>query len=467
MQKIMISDVTLRESETSNFNLSFREKIEVAKKLDKLNTDIIETQQIKNERTDVLFLHTISPLIKNSIISCPVGYDERSIEMTADAISQADKKRLHLMVPTSPVQMEYMCHKKPKAIIEMIDTLIKKCKSVCDDVEFSALDATRSEKEFLYTAIKTAVDAGAKTITVCDSAGEMLPDEFGTFINELYENVPVLKDVTLGVMCADSLYMGTACMISSIKAGARVIKTTVDGYVLPSLYNTASIINTRGDSMDVYSGIDVTALKHSVDSILYMSHKNSGQGIVYPSVSDTDTSITLTKSDDIKTVSAVIKKMGYDLSDEDISNVYAEFLKVAQKKQVGIKELDAIIASTALQVSPTYKLVSYVINSGNIINASAHIALLKDGKEIHKVCIGDGPIDAAFITIEEIVGRHFELDDFQIQSITEGTEAVGSAVVKLRSDGKLYSGKGISTDIIGASINAYINAINKIYFEEE
>ena len=219
--------------------------------------------------------------------------------------------------------------------------------------------------------------------------------------------------------------------------------------------------------MDVYSGIDVTALKHSVDSILYMSHKNSGQGIVYPSVSDTDTSITLTKSDDIKTVSAVIKKMGYDLSDEDISNVYAEFLKVAQKKQVGIKELDAIIASTALQVSPTYKLVSYVINSGNIINASAHIALLKDGKEIHKVCIGDGPIDAAFITIEEIVGRHFELDDFQIQSITEGTEAVGSAVVKLRSDGKLYSGKGISTDIIGASINAYINAINKIYFEEE
>lgn len=467
MQKILISDVTLRESETSDFNLNFREKIEVAKKLDKLNTDIIETPKITNERTDVLFLHTISPLIKNSIISCPVGYDEKSIEMTADAISQADKKRLHLMVPTSPVQMEYMCHKKPKAIIEMIDTLIKKCKTLCDDVEFSALDATRSEKDFLYTAIKTAVDAGAKTITVCDSAGEMLPDEFGVFINELYRNVPALSGVTLGVMCADSLYMGTACMISSIKAGARVIKTTIDGYVLPSLKNVASIINTKGDSMGVYSEINVTALNHIIDSCFYISNKNGEKNIVYPSSGETETNITLTKSDDIKTVSAVIGKMGYDLNDEDISNVYAEFLKVAQKKQVGIKELDAIIASSALQVSPTYKLVSYVINSGNIINASAHIVLSKEGKEIHAVCIGDGPIDAAFITIEEIVGRHFELDDFQIQSITEGKEAVGNAVVKLRSEGKLYSGKGISTDIIGASINAYINAINKICFEEE
>ena len=158
--------------------------------------------------------------------------------------------------------------------------------------------------------------------------------------------------------------------------------------------------------------------------------------------------------------------LGYDLSEEDMHKVYEEFCKVAEKKKVGAKELDAIVASVALQVPPTYKLVSYVINSGNILPASAQIKLDKAGEVMHGVMVGDGPIDAAFKTIEQIITRHFELDDFQIQSITEGKEAMGSALVKLRSNGKLYSGKGISTDIIGASIRAYLNAVNKIVYEE-
>ena len=158
--------------------------------------------------------------------------------------------------------------------------------------------------------------------------------------------------------------------------------------------------------------------------------------------------------------------MGYELSDEDITKVFDEVIKLASKKEIGVKEVEAIIASTALQVTPTFKLKSFVINSGNVIKATANITLLKGDEELQGVSIGDGPIDAAFVTIEQITGRHFELDDFQIQSVTEGRDSVGSAIVKLRSDGKLYSGKGVSTDIVGASINAYINAINKIYFEE-
>ena len=151
---------------------------------------------------------------------------------------------------------------------------------------------------------------------------------------------------------------------------------------------------------------------------------------------------------------------------EDKDKVYQEFLRVAVKKTVGAKELDAIVASAALQVHATYKLVSYIINNGNIITASAHIVLEKDGEKIEGIELGDGPIDASFIAIDTIVGHHYELDDFQIQAVTEGKEAMGSAVVKLRSGSKLYSGKGISTDIIGASIRAYLNAINKIVYEE-
>ena len=163
---------------------------------------------------------------------------------------------------------------------------------------------------------------------------------------------------------------------------------------------------------------------------------------------------------------SAVQKLGYDLSEEDGAKVYEEFLRVAEKKTVTSKELDAIVASVALQVPPTFRLIQYVINSGNIISASAHIKLEKNGENIEGVCLGDGPIDAAFRAIEQIVGHHYELDDFQIQSVTEGQEAMGSALVRLRNNGKVYAGNGISTDIIGASIRAYISALNKITYEE-
>ena len=176
--------------------------------------------------------------------------------------------------------------------------------------------------------------------------------------------------------------------------------------------------------------------------------------------------VMLDRNDDKDAVTAAVKNLGYDLSDEDFGKVYEEFQRVADKRRVGAKELEAIIASSAMQVPPAYKLISYVINNGNIISATAQITLSRNGEEQKGICIGDGPIDAAFRAIEQIIGHHYELDDFQIQSVTEGKEAMGSALVKLRRDGKLYSGNGISTDIIDASVRAYINAVNKIVYEE-
>ncbi|MBQ6908406.1 MAG: hypothetical protein IJQ28_08530, partial [Clostridia bacterium] len=340
--------------------------------------------------------------------------------------------------------------------------------SLCDDVEFSAIDATRSEKDFLYSVITVAIKSGAKNITVCDNAGEMMPDEFKYFIKDLYDNIPELKNVNLGIECSDQLHMAAACMISSVDAGVTTLKTTINGEVLPALDAFSKILRARGDSIGIYSDINYNDLETTTEKLLFSTNSAAKGSSLFKNRIFTDEAadITLNKDDDIKTVAAVVKKLGYDLSDEDISNVYEAFSKVAVKKNINARELDTIIASSALQVAPTYKIKSFLINSGNIITASAHIVLEKNGEEKQAVCIGDGPIDAAFITIEKIVDRHFELDDFQIQSVTEGREAVGSALVKLRAHGKLYSGKGISTDIIGASINAYINAINKIFFEE-
>ena len=184
--------------------------------------------------------------------------------------------------------------------------------------------------------------------------------------------------------------------------------------------------------------------------------------------SENDDNTELHKNDDYQTVAAAVRKTGYDLSPEDMSRVFEEFGKLAEVKEViGVRELEAIIASVAIQVPSTYRLVSYVINSGNVITATANLCIEKNGKELRGVYVGDGPIDAAFLAIEQVVGHHFDLDDFRLQSVTEGREAMGQALVKLRSDsGKLYSGSGISTDVIGASIKAYLNALNKIAFEE-
>ena len=148
--------------------------------------------------------------------------------------------------------------------------------------------------------------------------------------------------------------------------------------------------------------------------------------------------------------------------------VYEEFLRIARKKEsVGLRELEKVIASTAMQVPATYVLESYVINSGNLLTSTAHLKIRKNEETIESVTLGDGPIDAAFLAIEKIAGQHYELDDFQIQTVTEGRDAMGEALVKIRHEGKVYSGRGISTDIIGSSIRAYINALNKIVYEEE
>ena len=180
-----------------------------------------------------------------------------------------------------------------------------------------------------------------------------------------------------------------------------------------------------------------------------------------------DGGIFLTAYDSAEAVIKAVEQLGYELSDEDKPKVYEAFCNIASKKdKVGVRELDAIVASSAMQVPSSYQLESYVINSGNTIASSAHLRLVRGGKTLDGICLGDGPIDAAFLAIESITGCHYELDDFQIQSVTEGREAMGQTIVRLRSQGKLYAGRGISTDIVGASIQAYLSALNKIVYEE-
>lgn len=467
MKRIQIADVTLHEEATNpHFSLSFKEKIELAKELDKMGVDVIETAAIGDLKSEALLVRTISTLVKRSTISCPTGLTVESVAETWNNVQNAVSPRLLVSVPVSTVQMEYICHRKAPNMLELIETLVSAAAGCCNNVEFAAEDATRADHSFLCDAITAAISKGAKTITICDTAGTMMPEEFIDFIGALYRDIPSLETVTLAVRACNELGMAVASAFSCVRAGVMQIDAAASAGNCAALDAVAHVFHNRGDSIGIVCGLDMTNLNRAMKRLGWISRNEDSKPSADLSGMMLDETLLLDSSADISTVAAALARQGYELSDEDLALVYDAFCRIAAKKPVGAKELDAIVASTAMQVPPTYTMTSYVINSGNVISATAQIDLLKNGSQIRGLSVGDGPIDAAFLSIEQAIGHHYELDDFQIQSVTEGREAMGSALIKLRSNGRLFSGQGISTDIIGASILAYLDALNKIVYEE-
>ena len=363
--------------------------------------------------------------------------------------------------------MEYHCRKKPDAVLEKLVETIKSIRQRNIETEVSFADATRAEYDFLLKAVRTAIAAGAQIITICDSAGMLMPTEMNDFITALRKDVPELDQVVLSLECSDELHMAPACAVAAILAGVSQIKTAVGISGKLQLRDFADLLNAKSEALGITSGINRTACGSIIQSIdALISGKLLSAAPERKLQLSRSGDWKLAAGEDMHAIGEAVKKLGYELSADDLGKVYDEYLNISRKKEVGPKDLDAIIATVAMRVPPTYSLKSFVINSGNIITSMAHVILLKNGKEVQGFSMGDGPIDAAFLSIENIEGRHFELDDFQITAVTEGREAVGSSIVKLRSNGKLYSGKGVSTDVIGASIRAYVDALNKICYEE-
>ena len=465
MRKIRISDVTMKQT-AEGFSLSFREKIELAKLLDRLGTDVIELEGIANPRVDTLRIKSIAAAVETGIVAVPVQLNEESVHQVWNALQLAKRPRLQVCAPVSPVQMEYLQHKKPEAMLAAVSQTVAACRALCADVEFVADDATRADPAYLAQVLDAAIGAGAATVTLCDTAGTMLPAEFGKFIRELVALAPALGSTDMAVSCADTLSMADACVIAAVAEGVAEVKAATYPLGNASLANVARILSTRGGALcgGVTCGINTSQLSRVLDQVNWLCQP--GKGKTTTAAPEEDGSF-LTAHDDAAAVSLAVQKLGYDLSDEDSAKVYDAFCQIAQRKdKVSAKELDAIVASAAMQVPATYTLDTYVITSGNTISATAHIRLLKNGRLMEGVYMGDGSIDAAFQAIEGIVGCHYELDDFQLQAVTEGREAMGQTVVKLRSGGKVYSGRGISTDIVGAGIQAYLSALNKIVYEE-
>ena len=464
MNNIKVSDISLRVADSALASgLSFKEKLEIAKLLEKLNVDVIETSYVTEDPADAVLHRTLASTVKNATLSVAVYPDTASVDRAWEAVKKASKPRLNVITSTSTVQMEYMYHMKSKVMAEKITECIKKAAQYGAEVEYTAEDATRSDRDFLVSVINSAIECGATIITLCDATGEMLPEEVSAFIADIKADVPALEKVTLSFETRDEIGLSSAVCLAAAKSGAQQIKVASCGIMgFTSLEKFMHILQVRRDTLGFESNIKFTELQRTCSRLEALTG-HTGR----ISSDDAEAKVELTTDSDMMTVRRRINALGYDVADEDMAKIYTLFMELAAKKKVDDRDLEALVAESARQVAPTYQLENYVINSGSSISATAFIEVNCKGVPLKTVAIGDGPIDAAFLAIDQLLGHHFELEDFRIQAVTEGREAQGDAVVKLRANGKLYSGRGLSTDIIGASIRAYLSAVNKIVYEEQ
>lgn len=461
MRKITITDITLKKlSQDRGVSLLFREKTAIATCADSLGVDAVELAPIKNLREDTIIYKTIAQNVKGSTVAIPVGFSEEDVVNAWECVCEAAKPRLQIELPVSTVQMEYIYHVKADKMLSKITTLINKAKELCSDVEFSALDATRADEDFLINAVKEAENSGATIITLCDDAGISFPEEIATLVKKVKSavNIPVY------VQLSDELYMAVSSAVSAIGAGADGFKCIMTEGNALKMGALSAVIKERGSYLGVEAGLDNTKIYASIDEMLTKINHETYED---SSVSEKNR-ILLDSDSTLSDVAGAAALLGYDLSDEDNGKVFKALSQVCEKKgSVGAKELEALIASYAMQAPSTYHIENYTTNCSNLTGSMSQVTLRQGDEILCGVSTGDGPIDSVFRAIEQSIGFHYELDDFQIQAVTDGKEALGSAIVRLRNNGKLYSGNGISTDIVAASIRAYINALNKIVFEEE
>lgn len=462
MKKITISDITLKKlSGDREIALLFREKTAIAACADSIGADAIELAPIKNLREDTIIYKTIAKTVKNASLAIPVGFDTESVEKAWECVKDAAHPRLQIELPISTVQMEYTYHVKSEKMLAKIIDLIKTAKSYCDDVELSALDATRADEGFLLSVVKEAAENGVTSITLCDDAGISLPEEIADMVSKVKNAV----NVPICVAVSDRINMAVASAIAAVMGGADGVKCAMAGKDVLLTGEFSDAISVCSARVGAECSLNNTKIHASIDDMLESINHGSYSN---ENASDEVNNILLDSESTISQVAQAARMLGYDLSDSDCGNVHKALLQVCVKKDtVGAKELEALIASSAMQAPSTYHLESYTTNSTNLSSSMSQVTLRCNDEIINGVSIGDGPIDSAFRAIEQCIGYHYELDDFQVQSVTEGKEALGSALVRLRNNGKLYSGNGISTDIVAASIRAYINALNKIVFEEE
>lgn len=496
MDRVYIFDTTLRDGEQSpGISLNVREKLEIAEQLARLGVDVIEAGFPITSPGDFEAVRTIANQVKGPVIAGLARAVNEDIDRAWEAIKKAERPRIHTFINTSDIQIKYQLRKTYDEVLDMAIAAVKRAKGYAEDVEFSAMDATRSNPEFLYRIFQEAIKAGATVINVPDTVGYALPQEFGDLIRKIRENVAGIEKVIMSTHCHNDLGLAVANSIVAVQQGVRQIECTINGLGEragnTSLEEVVMILDTRKDLLGPKTEIktqEITRTSRLVSRLTgYQVQPNKAivganafaheSGIHQDGVLKERTTfeimdpkkvglamsrIVLGKTSGRHGFRKRLEDLGYKLSDEELNRAFEQFKNLADKKyEITDEDLEAIVAEEVRAATAVYKLEYIKTSSETNQTPTATVRLKKDNKVVEKTATGDGQVDAACKAISLATGVETKLLSYNVSAITTGLDAQGDVTIQLEIDDRNVLGRGVSTDIIEASVRAYLNAINK------
>ena len=504
---VNIFDTTLRDGEQApGATLNRAEKLEIARQLAKLGVDIIEAGFPIASPDDFEAVKTIAGEVEGPRIAGLARAIEQDIRTAWDAVKVAQRPRIHTFISTSPVHMKYQIKKTPEEVLEGTRAMVSLARDLASthvgaDVEFSAMDASRSEAEFLAEVLGVAVECGATTINVPDTVGYALPLEFGDLIRELYRLCPSLHDVTVSVHCHNDLGLATANSLAAVRAGATQVECAVNGIGEragnASLEEVVMAIRTRGEYFGCRTGVETTEIARAsrlVSTLTgYQIQRNkaivgrnafahesgihqagvlseaSTFEIMKPAdVGLTDNDIVLGKHSGRHALRAKLAELGYSLSDAELNDAFTRFKHVAdKKKRVTVLDLEALVSEEIREREDHFTLQSFVSQSGSAIISTSQVEVLARGKLRRGRSFSNGTVESVFKAIDDAVGIDGSLADYQVRAISSGKDSLAEVRVAVEVKGRSFNGQAVSFDVMEASAKAYVRAVNNAVAAEE
>jgi len=498
MDRVIIFDTTLRDGEqAAGGTLNVQEKLEIARQLEKLGVDVIEAGFPASSPGDFEAVSLISREIKNSAICALTHANFNAIDRAWEAVKSAAHPRIHIFLSASDIHLIHQLKKTRDEIMKMACDTVARAKGYTGDIEFSPMDASRTEPQYLYQILEAVIEAGATTVNIPDTVGYAVPEEFGGLIAGIIKNVKNIDKAVISVHCHNDLGLAVANSLEAIRRGARQVECTVNGIGEragnASLEEIVMTIRTRKDLYDLTTGIDTTQIYRAsrlvsdLTGFLVQPNKaivganafshESGihqdgvikmpitYEIIDPrTVGVPSSSLVLGKLSGRHAFKQRLAELGYTLNDEDLNRAFTAFKELADKKKdITDRDIESLVAEEQRTLSEEYHLDRLQVTCGDKGVPTAAVRLIgPDGKAKEDAALGTGPVDAVYKAINRIVRVPNSLTEFSVKSVTEGIDAIGEVLIRIESDGVTYTGRGADTDIIVSSAKAYINALNRL-----
>ena len=497
--RVIIFDTTLRDGEqTAGVALNGDDKMEIALQLAKTGVDVIEAGFAASSPGDFEAVSRIAKTVKGPKIATLSRCVPGDVEAAVQAMEGALNPRIHCFISSSDIHLMHQMAKDRESVLLQAVAAVKRAREAVEDVEFSPMDATRSDARYLQQLLEAVIDAGATTINIPDTVGYTVPQEFEELLNFLFENVKNIHRAVVSVHCHNDLGLATANSLAAVRKGARQIEVCVNGLGEragnASLEEVVMALKTRQDFLNMDLGVNTRELYRTsrlvsdLTGIFVQPNKavvglnafRHASGIHQDAViklrqnfeimdpmevgHPEATKIVLTKVSGRAGLKKRLEELGYELTQHELDAAFGRFKDLADKKQeVDDRDLEALMADQARTAAETWKLDRVSVLAGDTVRPTATVCLIdKDNERFEDAAVGDGPVDAVYRAINRIVGVPNELIEYSVKSITEGIDAQGDVTIKIEANGRTYTGRGADTDIIVASAKAYMNSLNKL-----